>query len=210
MGTWGPGNLDNDTARDWLARWRSAGVPAISAAIDAVVEDDSDILPATKAEEALAALEVLAAIHGQPEDEHRVTLPRLTEDQVIEAEACHGQASLALMRIGGAASELHVLWDDAGADEFEAWISELRGLRARLEAAAGGDAPAVHNETEMETERGMQDEDEIPVRDLVEKLLEEIGHMRADIGEMRHDLAEGIKRVRRDVLGAKKSDSPTP
>jgi hypothetical protein len=203
MGTWGTGNLDNDTARDWLARWSSMGIPAIQGALDAVLEDESDMLPATLGEEGLAALEVLAAICGHPEAGRVAKLRDLTEAQVADARACVEQASFALMRIGGGGSELHVLWDDAGPDEFDAWLAELRGLRARLEAGARDDAPATAaGDAPASPESAAADEAvEIPMHQLVEMLLQEIAQVRADLAELRYDVTQGVKRIRRDVLG---------
>jgi hypothetical protein len=200
MGTWGTSNLDNDTARDWLTRWPSVGIPAIHGALDAVIEDESDLLSATLGEQALAALEVLAAICGHPEAGRVVKLPDLTEAQMIDARACIEQASYTLMRIGGGGSELRMLWEDAGPDEFDAWLAELRGLRARLDAGERGDAPVSEAE-EVSAGPELAENDEIPMRQLVETLLQEIGHVRADLAELRFDVTEGVKRIRRDVLG---------
>lgn len=130
MGAWGTHNFANDDAMDWLAELEDNGLAATSSAFAAVDEAADDYLDASIAACALAAAEVIAALHGRPSP----TLPEEIITWVAANPGDPGKALLASARrtidVVGKQSELRDLWEET--DEFETWRAELSDLKGRL------------------------------------------------------------------------------
>ena len=130
MGAWGTDNFANDDAMDWVAELESNGLAATASAFSAVDEAADDYLDASIASCALAAAEVIAALHGYPSS----TLPEEIGTWVAANAGDPGKASIASARraidVVARQSELRDLWEES--DEFAAWKSELADLKNRL------------------------------------------------------------------------------
>jgi hypothetical protein len=129
MGTWGIGPFENDTAADWAwALEEASDLAPIEAALDAV--GSGSYLDADLAAEAIAAVEVLAALRGRP----TTGLP----DEVRAWVAAHAQAVPDALLVDARRavdavaehSELRELWEES--DEYAAWRRGIEDLRARL------------------------------------------------------------------------------
>ena len=133
MGAWGVGPFDNDTAADWLAGLDDAIPNASAFTFRPVVAIEPELyLEEPEASEAIAAAELVAAIHGhagaavlaRPElilwaEDHA---DWATPDLVNEAIAAVGRVR--------SASELRDLWAETG--DFEDWLGVLDNLLDRL------------------------------------------------------------------------------
>ena len=74
MGAWSHEPFGNDTACDWAYELDDAtDLSIIESAIDAVLDEELDYIDASDAEEAIAAIEVLAKLlgHGTQTDSDR-------------------------------------------------------------------------------------------------------------------------------------------
>jgi hypothetical protein len=134
MGAWGTGNLENDTAADWIADLSEGGdADDVRAALRKVL-DAEGYVEAPEACEALAAAEVVAAARGAagpPED---------AEDAIAVAERMPELADDALLALGAIGvvldperSELYDLWKEAEGDGPDSeWLTVVADLRRRL------------------------------------------------------------------------------
>lgn len=169
MGAWGPGSFENDTALDYLHSLADApegegrddepgkvslviGPLALaqSASTDAedMSEDDDEggYLDADLACDAIAAAEVIAAIHGKPHASFKASSAHDDDPQGAIAKwitargakdkqlASHEVRELAIsamtkIRDGG---ELHDLWNDAEDGDTVDWTAAMNDLIARL------------------------------------------------------------------------------
>jgi len=185
MGTWGVNSFDNDVAMDWAAEASLGGRDALSAALEAALEADE--LDADLMAQALAAAEVVASALGRPHDAEAARIAGNLGASPSEAQALAEAAGHVIMRATGPASELRQLWEDAGPEEFGAWIASLTSLRARLSGEEAGSAqPAAAVEV-----------------DLAEALVLEVRALKADIAVLRQELADGLRQIRRDILGGR-------
>jgi hypothetical protein len=192
MGTWGVNSFDNDAARDWAAEAAPGGREALSAVIEAVF--DADRLDADLVTRGIAAAEVVAALMGRPESAETARIAGTFGLAPDDALALKESAGHVVYRAVGEGTELRQLWEDAGPDEFDAWLHSLRSLLTRLagadEAAPGPEKPATPRPSDSP--------------DLSEAILLEVRGLRADIAVLRMDLADGLKQIRRDILGGRK------
>lgn len=169
MGAWGSGSFENDTALDYLHSLADApegegrddapgkvafviGPLALAqgASTDAedMSEDDDEggYLDADLACDAIAAAEVIAAIHGKPhasfkassannEDPHgaiaKWITARGTKDKQLSSHEVRELAISAITKVrdGG---ELHDLWHDNEDGGIDDWTAALNDLIARL------------------------------------------------------------------------------
>ena len=111
MGAWGPNSFENDAAADWRD---SHGVDLVSAALalDAVIDNDTDVLQADLGSVAVAAADIVA-------------------DHAQDA-ALRSRAQMAIMAVAGPQSELAALWQEAGTRAHAEWVDALRGIQQRL------------------------------------------------------------------------------
>jgi hypothetical protein len=138
MGAWGAGTFQNDTAVDWVAQLQeSSDDSLLRRAIEPAAAIDGSYLDSGVAAIALAAAEVVAAAKGQPGGD----LPESLSSWVAQFGSDVGDdlpipARQAVERIA-ASSELKELWDEAGDND---WNDVVGDLRARL-ATIAADLP---------------------------------------------------------------------
>jgi hypothetical protein len=144
MGAWSHEAFGNDEALDWAAGLEEVDdLSLIEAALAAVADEPVGYLEASPATEALAAIELVARLRGQPSDE---AFPEVAEDWVARTrlvlpDALVQRALVVLERIGGEDSELKELWDES--DSAADWQASLADLRRRLLAPPQPLPPAV-------------------------------------------------------------------
>ena len=134
MGTWATDAFGNDYAMDWaqdLHEYKT--LELVETTLDNVIDSQEAELEAPFAAEALAALEVIARLQGQPGDNDPATA------EVDEwVAACKkkvtppllDKARLAFDKIGAEASELRQLWQDS--EHYADWQADVAALRARV------------------------------------------------------------------------------
>lgn len=134
MGAWGYNVFDNDDAGDWV--WdlvESTDLSAITEALNAVTDDAEDYIEAPECSMAVAASEVVAALHGRPAE----TLPdevskwlsgKPVPDAVISAKAI--KAIETVLKD----SELKELWEE-NEEEYSNWVASLNDIKLRISTA---------------------------------------------------------------------------
>jgi hypothetical protein len=133
MGAWGTSSFANDDALDWLAELEmSTEWTDVRSALEAVHR--GDYVDAPTGAVALAAAEVVAAARGRvgadmPEEVTDWLADAATMDPALVALAVRAVEAVAA---SGHTSELRTLWDDADADDRDAWHAGVVDLRARL------------------------------------------------------------------------------
>jgi hypothetical protein len=197
MGSWGPNSFENDAAMDWASEARAEGLGAVAAAIEAVLEAPVEF-DADTAVRGIAAVETLVTALGQPGDGVE-GCPEIEADPK-RARKLTGDAELSLIRVTSQGCELRALWDEAGPDEFDAWIASLTDLRSRLGGAADGAKPKKKTR-EKAAKRAPAPEPEVSLAALVEDLAQQVRGLRFDIEVIRQEFAEGLASVRRDIRG---------
>jgi hypothetical protein len=140
MGTWDVGPFDNDTAADWSGDLHDAAedqrLPLLRATLNAVVGNTDRYLSNRLADEAIAAVAVVAS--QLPGGEPLVTAYApdfLLEGGTLDIPGDIPPLALrALDRIVGDDSEWRELWEDAGS--YADAVGALRTIRATLELSA--------------------------------------------------------------------------
>jgi len=181
MGAWGSGPFENDDALDWAdmflgapdgegdAENEEAGKlayllgPLASIAKVAGEDEDSDDeegedageIEADLASHAIAAAEVLAAMHGKPNDELAAAIKDVKKGDADAEEETSAHAlarwiidenddhrdvketealeiAVVAMKKVRDASELAALWDEAGGKDAKAWKARMADLIKRL------------------------------------------------------------------------------
>lgn len=134
MGAWDSDPFGNDTASDWTYGLKDVDdLSMIEEAIQTVLEVGNDYLEAPPAEEAIAAIDILARLQGRFYVKNAYTK---SADVWVAAHPLMPSASLianaekALTRIISEPSEVLELWQES--DDFEAWKTHLENLRKRL------------------------------------------------------------------------------
>lgn len=143
MGIWGPDGFASDEALDWLERLDPAdGTGPVTRELRSLAEAPDPHLSAPRAEVALAAAELVAALHGHPHAALPPAARRWVEMQPADAAATDRMAMLVdatrALDFVVTSSQLAEAWSLRRDDE--AWRRALDDLRLRL-AAAGGMAP---------------------------------------------------------------------
>jgi hypothetical protein len=140
MGAWGWGPFDNDDAADWVGEFRGAdrdtGLRAVGAALRTVAEArPDDYLDAPEGTMAVAAAEVVAAVHGLDVLETSYNEELLAWVATMQLPADGELVSLAvqaLERVKGPESELADLWDEVNDLSWRRAVDDrvasLRGL----------------------------------------------------------------------------------
>ncbi|MBK8904013.1 MAG: DUF4259 domain-containing protein [Anaerolineaceae bacterium] len=132
MGTWGPGNFENDAAQDWLYDFGEndfrlidrtlAGVAAMIAA---------DELDADEAQEVLVAAECVAAAAGfPPENPPQELAEWLAENSPMPVKPEYIEMARRAVARVLAKSELRELWLES--EEFGGWETAVHNLQSRL------------------------------------------------------------------------------
>ena len=126
MGSWGFGTFENDDAADWAADLAEMGEDAlIDEALERVLEAESDYIEAPDASCALAAAEVVAALHGRPghglPDELRSWIEgKPTPEGTVVQKA---RKAVAAIKKG---SELRDIWEESdGLDDWQPIVDDL-------------------------------------------------------------------------------------
>ncbi|WP_082519507.1 DUF4259 domain-containing protein [Variovorax sp. Root411] len=130
-GAWGEGPFDNDDAQDWLTECaRSAGAPAIAAAIDAALRPG--YLEADAGSVAVAAAEVIASVDGNRSAATSAeSAPCLEKTHMPQVRALAPRARKALARVSDLShSELAQQW---AAGKSNRWATGISQLATRLE-----------------------------------------------------------------------------
>jgi hypothetical protein len=131
MGVWGTGIFENDDSLDWIYDFADFGSLArISAALDVIIRNKDEFPELSDCRIALAAAEIIAAMHGDPS----LDLPEEAEewigDRVLENEYFRTKAEDAVARILRK-SELREKWESSL--NFDKWQIEIQNLQKRLE-----------------------------------------------------------------------------
>lgn len=135
MGARGSGILDNDTAQDFIAAVvDESDLSTVEEAISRVLSAGDDYLEAPEAEEAIAAVNIIARILGrdpdEPEDGDEVD-DWITRCEIAEPDdVLIENARKALERILTEPSELLELWQES--DDYETWERNVRALQQGL------------------------------------------------------------------------------
>ena len=133
MGAWDIGPFDNDDAADWLyALEASSDISTIAAALGVITDIGAEYLEAPDCWNALAAVEVVAAIRGHP-------VADLPDNAKAWVEAHRELALSSLVPTAQAViqrirhdSEFKELWDES--EEADKWHVMLDDVCARLNA----------------------------------------------------------------------------
>lgn len=136
MGTWSTGAFGNDMALDWVQDLQeSSDLYYIEDTLNnALSPDSAQGLEAPFAVEALAAIDVLARLQGQPGE------PEETVDAWVDVARAKFkrrpdlvQKSLqALDLVLAEPSELRQLWEDS--EHYDAWRAGVEALKGRIDA----------------------------------------------------------------------------
>ena len=133
MGTWSHEPFGNDTAGDWAyGLLESQDLSYIEAALDKVLQQ-SEYLEAPDAEEAIAAIEVVAKLRGKGTQTDAYT--EEVDDWVASMKQKPGAALLqktqrTLKRVVSGESELLELWSEGA--ELGRWKSSVAALELAI------------------------------------------------------------------------------
>lgn len=136
MGSWSHQPFGNDTAGDWaFGLIESQDLSYVEAALDKVLEQGADYLEAPDAEEALAAIEVIAKLLGKGTQSDAYT--EEVDAWVESSQHKPGgellqKAQRVIERIMSDDSELLELWEES--EDVTAWKATLSDLRAAVSA----------------------------------------------------------------------------
>jgi hypothetical protein len=136
MGAWSHEPFGNDTASDWAYGLEEAkDLSYIESALDKALECGSEYLEAPEAEEALAAIEVIAKLLGKgtQSDEYTEDVDAWVSSIKLKPQpALLKKAQQVIDRILADESELLELWQES--ESSEAWRASLMQLRAAISA----------------------------------------------------------------------------
>jgi hypothetical protein len=133
MGAWAFDSFGNDTACDWSYSFEEASdLSLVHETIQKVIDAGTEYLEAPDAEEAIAAVEVIARLKGNFGERNSYT--ETTDNWVKEHPQPPPQdlvdwASRALDRILQPPSELLELWQES--EDFESWKKSVLDLKKR-------------------------------------------------------------------------------
>lgn len=132
MGAWGLGSFENDDALDFVMEIvESNDLGIIEEALEEVINSADDYIEADSASRALAAGEVIAALHGHSGDIPDELEEWTTGKEVPSSEIT--QMAQRAVRQVMANSELRELWEES--DDYDAWQENVQDLLERLIAA---------------------------------------------------------------------------
>lgn len=136
MGAWSHEPFGNDTANDWAyGLEETTDTALIEEALDKVLAAKSEYLEAPDAEEAIAAVEVVAKMlgRGTQTDAYTEKVDKWILDLSIKpSESLKAKSALALKRILSADSELNELWSES--EDASEWQASVHRLLAAVEA----------------------------------------------------------------------------
>jgi hypothetical protein len=134
MGAWDHSNFGNDTAHDFVYEVTEQGMEKIIHAIKTAAECPGDeYLESDEANEALAAIEFIAAAKGNMAEDFPENaedwLAGKNVDALISADII-SESDKALARIKSDNSELKDLWQDS--EHYNDWINVVDNLLSRI------------------------------------------------------------------------------
>lgn len=135
MGAWAPDPFGNDSAGDWAYGLEEVSdLSLIEETIERILECGTDYLEAPDAEEAVAAIDVIARLKGKfyTKDAHTESVDAWVAAHSLTPPASLVQKALkALDRIATEPSEILELWQDS--EDFETWKRHLADLKTRIQ-----------------------------------------------------------------------------
>lgn len=136
MGTWSHEPFGNDAANDWAYELEAGGgLDLVEGALDKVLDVGDGYVDAGDAEEAVAAIEVLAKLLGKGTQSDSYT-KKIDAWVAANRDAPHPvllqKAHRVLARIAGKDSELAELWDEGDPADANAWRASLATLQRAL------------------------------------------------------------------------------
>lgn len=135
MGAWGHDSFDNDDAGDWQCDLAdTSDMSAITEALSGVTDDAEDYIEAPECSMAIAAAEVVAALHGNPS----ATLPGDVQAWVNGKMQPDEETTAKAMRAVDAVlndSELKELWEE-NEEDYPKWVAVLNNLKSRIPSVA--------------------------------------------------------------------------
>jgi hypothetical protein len=136
MGTWSHEPFGNDGANDWAYGLDEVSdLSLIEQTIDRVLESGAEYLDASDAEEAIAAVEVVAHLLGRGTQHDSYTKKVQEWARKVTAKpnpALRNKARQVLQRVVSENSELQELWSES--NEADLWLASIHQLRKALEA----------------------------------------------------------------------------
>ena len=131
MGVWGFGIFENDESLDWIYDLADAGSLArVSAALDVIIRNKDEFLELSDCRIALAAAEIIAAMHGDPSPDLPEEAEEWIGDKILENENLRAKAEDAVVLILRN-SELKEKCERSL--NFEKWQIKIQNLQKRLE-----------------------------------------------------------------------------
>ena len=131
MGVWGFGIFENDESLDWIYDLADAGSLArVSAALDVVIRNRNEIPEVSDCRIALAAAEIIAALHGDPSPDLPEEAEEWIGDKILENENLRAKAEDAVGIILRN-SELKEKFEHSL--NFDKWQIRIQNLQKRLE-----------------------------------------------------------------------------
>ena len=131
MGTWGSGSFENDDALDWVGAFvDDPEHHPIEDVFEAVNSRAGEYLEVPICAAAIAAAEIVAALHGTPNPKLPDTLKRWVRAQNAATDHEFARRALTAISHVESNSELKELWDDS--PDAGNWYAELRNLQLRL------------------------------------------------------------------------------
>lgn len=138
MGTWSHEPFGNDTANDWAYELEgTSDLRVVEAALQAVL-DEEGYLEASLADEAIAAIEVIAKLlgRGTQSDSYTRKVDAWVATITVQPSAeLIDKARFVLGCVVAEDSELRELWDEGDPADAAAWRASIEQLRAALGAA---------------------------------------------------------------------------
>lgn len=136
MGAWSHEPFGNDTANDWAYGLDDvADLSYIEETLDRALEEGVEYLDASDAEEAIAAVEVLAHLLGKGTqgDSYTERVAQWAKRVGVKpSPALKNKARQFLQRVVSENSEIQELWEES--DDAEAWRAGIQQLDLALQA----------------------------------------------------------------------------
>ena len=134
MGCWAIGSFGNDDAADWISDLtQQKDLSLVRESIAELLAFDG-YLDAPYATQALAAIEVVAAVLGRPTaaaQSQEELMSWVANTRASADPELVSQCLAAIDRISGPESELRELWEDT--DDFQEWQADVAKLRSRVQ-----------------------------------------------------------------------------
>ncbi len=131
MSVWDMGIFENDDSLDWIYDLADSGsLTRVSAALDVIIRNKDEFPELSDCRIALAAAEIIAAMHGDPSPDLPEEAEEWIGDKILENENLRAKAEDAVALILRN-SELKEKWDRSL--NFETWQIKIKNLQKRLE-----------------------------------------------------------------------------